>query len=106
MPRRPSHLPSGSVGIGAALRLARIRFAPTVRYTRWERESIYPRYATKPDQIEFLIGVAYQTDSASRHLAGRRLEIGAVAGLPLTSGFRQCDNQNAIVERTRYLVGL
>jgi hypothetical protein len=95
-----------SVGIGAALHLGRIRIAPTVRYTRWERESIYPKYATKPDQIEFLTSVAYQTESGSRHLAGRKLEIGAVAGFPFTRGFRQSDNQNAIVERTRYLAGL
>src|SRR5260370_37269701 len=64
-----------SVDIGAALHLGRIRIAPTVRYTRWERESIYPKYATKPAQIEFLTSVAYQTESGSRRLAGRKLEI-------------------------------
>ena len=100
----PSHL-GLSVGMGAALRLGRIRIAPTVRYTRWERESIYPKYATKPDQIEVLVSAAYQTEAGSRRLAGRHLEIGAIAGLSLTRGFRQPDSANAIVERTRYLVG-
>jgi len=95
-----------SAGIGVAFHLGRIRIAPMVRYTRWEHESIYPRYATKPDQIEFLTSIAYQTDSGSRRLAGRKLEIGAVAGYPFTSGFRPSEVEGAIVERMRYLAGL
>ena len=74
-----------SAGAGAAFNLGRIRIAPTLRYTRWAHESIYPRYSTKPDQLEFLTSLAYQTDSDSRGFAGRKLEFGAVAGLPFNA---------------------
>lgn len=95
-----------SVGAGAAFQWGRVRIAPTLRYTRWAQESIYPRYATKPDQLEFLTSVAFETDGGSRRVAGRKLEIGAVAGLPLTRGFAETAYSGSVVERTRYLVGL
>jgi hypothetical protein len=95
-----------SVGIGADLHVGRIRIASTVRYTRWRRESIYPKYATKPDQIEFLTSMAYQTESGSRRVAGRNLLVGAVAGFPLTRGFQPNSDGSAEIERLRYLVGL
>jgi Outer membrane protein beta-barrel domain len=94
-----------SVGAGATFHLGRIRIAPGFRYTRWERESIYPRYATKPDQVEFLTSIAYETDSGSLHLGGRKLELGAVVGFPLMGGFLQPDSVDKIAERTRYLAG-
>jgi hypothetical protein len=95
-----------SVGAGVAFHVGRIRVAPTLRYTRWAHESIYPRYATKPDQVEFLTSVAYETDSGSRRVAGRRFQIGATAGFPFTSGFLQPDSVMKIAERTRYLAGV
>ena len=95
-----------SAGVGAAVQLGKIRIAPTIRYTRWDPENIAPKYATKADQIEFLTSIAYQTDAASRHLAGRRLQIGAVAGLPLSSGFSTSANGGGAVERVDYLAGL
>jgi hypothetical protein len=96
-----------SVGAGAAFHLGRFSIAPALRYTRWAREDIYPRYATKPDQLEFLTSFAYQTDSGSRRLAGRGVEIGAIAGMPLTRGFGHTYySGKSIVERTRYLAGL
>jgi len=90
-----------SAGLGAAFHLGRFRLAPALRYTRWARESI-AHYTTKPDQVEFLTSLAYETESESRRLAGRKLELGAVAGLPFTRGFGRA----TIVERTRYLAGL
>ncbi len=95
-----------SAGAGTAFHLGRIRIAPALHYTRWARESIYPRYATKPDQLEFLTSLAYQTESDSRVFAGRKLELGAVAGLPVTRGFRPAAQDATIVERMRYLAGL
>lgn len=92
-----------SAGAGAAVHLGRFRLAPTLRYTRWQRESVAPRYSTKPDQVELLTSLAYETGPDSRRLAGRKLEVGAVAGLPLTPGFRVI---GGIDERTRYLAGL
>jgi hypothetical protein len=94
-----------AAGVGVSFDLGRIRIAPQLRYTRWTENSIYPRYATKPDQLEFLTGVAYRTESDSRRVAGRRLELGAIAGLPVTRGFQPIGGET-LVERTRYLAGL
>lgn len=95
-----------SAGVGAAIHLGRFRLAPTLRYTRWAREYIAPRYDTKPDQIEFLTGFAYETHSASRRVAGRKLEIGLVAGLPLTHGLEEPVTTGTFEERNGYLLGL
>lgn len=95
-----------SAGLGVALHLGRVRIAPTVRYTRWDRESIYPKYTTKPDQIEFLTSIAYQTESGSRRVAGRKLSLGAVAGLPVTRGFGPNSDGSAVGERMRFLAGV
>jgi hypothetical protein len=94
-----------SAGVGASFDLGRIRIAPQLRYTRWMENSIYPKYATKPDQLEFLTSIAYRTESESRRVAGRRLELGVIAGLAVTRGFHSFDGFTA-EERTRYLAGL
>ncbi len=94
-----------SAGAGVSVDLGRIRIAPQLRYTRWTENSIYPKYATKPDQLEFLTIIAYRTAGDSRRVAGRKLELGAIAGLPVTRGFQPIDG-DTVVERTRYLAGL
>src|SRR5262249_8648779 len=58
-----------SAGAGLALQLWKLRVSPGLRYTRWEHESIYPRYATKQDQVEFLTSIAYETNADSRRFA-------------------------------------
>lgn len=96
-----------SAGAGLAYHWRRLKVAPTLRYTRWARESVYPRYATKPDQLEFLTSVAYETDSGSRRVGSRLLEIGALAGYPASPGFPDMPFMvRPIRERTRYLVGI
>ena len=94
-----------SLGAGAAFQLGRMRIATGLRYTRWASETIYPRYATKPDQLEFLTSLAFQTDPLTRRLAGRGLELGAIAGMPFTSAFGPVYG-DTVLERTRYLAGL
>ena len=94
-----------SAGAGVAWQMGRFRIAPMLRYTRWDPESIYPKYATKPDQIELLTSFAYVTDAESRRLWGHRVELGAMAGYPLTRGFGP-DFGQTVPERTRYLVGV
>ncbi|MCW5982465.1 MAG: outer membrane beta-barrel protein [Bryobacteraceae bacterium] len=94
-----------SAGAGVALRWGRIHVSPTLRYARWRRESIAPRYATKPDQLEFLTTVSYETDPGSRRVAGRALELGAIVGLPVTRGFHPILGER-VPERMRYLAGL
>lgn len=96
-----------SAGAGLAYHWRRFKVEPTLRYTRWARESIYPRYATKPDQLEFLTSVAYETDSGSRRVGSRLLEIGAVVGYPVTRGFSELASMvRPIKEKTNYLVGI
>jgi hypothetical protein len=95
-----------SAGAGASFNMGRIRIGPQVRYTRWSEHSIYPKYATKPDQLEFLAAIAYRTESESRRLAGRKLELGIIAGLPVTRGFQTFDGDVSEPERPRYLAGL
>jgi len=94
-----------SAGAGMSFDLGRIRLVPQLRYTRWSVHSIYPKYATKPDQLEFLAGITYRTDSDSRRVAGRKLGLGIIAGLPVTRGFQTFDGVTE-PERTRYLAGL
>lgn len=95
-----------SAGVGAAIHLGRFRVEPTLRYTRWRREDIAPRYDTKPDQLEFLTSFAYETHADSRRVAGRKLEIGLLAGLPLTHGLEEPITTGTFDERTGYLLGL
>lgn len=78
-----------SAGVGATFQWGRFRIAPALCYTRWAQEFVYPRYATKPNQVELLTSVAYETESGSRRPAGHRLELGGVVGLPLTRGFQE-----------------
>ena len=73
--------------------------------TRWDQNSIFPKYAPKPDQLEFLISVAYRTESESRRVAGRKLGLGVIASLAITRGFQSFDGATE-PERTRYLAGL
>jgi hypothetical protein len=95
-----------TAGAGFTLPLGRFRLAPTFRYTRWRREDIWPRYATKPDQIEFLTSFSYETDAGGRRFAGRHLEVGALLGLGLTRGFNRVSPGYPDTERFRYLAGL
>lgn len=96
-----------SAGIGAAFHLGPFRLAPTLRYTRWERESIYPRYATKPDQIEILAAVSYATSPSSWRVKGRKLRLGVVAGTPFTGGLDHGLDATPYVSELRgYMAGL
>jgi hypothetical protein len=94
-----------SAGAGLSFDLGHVRIAPQLRYTRWAENSIFPKYATRPDQIEFLAGIAYRTESESRRVIGRKLELGVIAGLPLTRRFQSFDG-GLFAERTSYLAGL
>lgn len=96
-----------SAGAGLTIPWGRFRIAPTIRYTRWQRESIWPKYATKPDQVEFLTSFSYETGPESRRIGGRKLEIGAILGLAFTDGIQESfwwDPNHE--ERLRYLAGL
>ncbi len=93
-------------GLGAAYRWRRIRLAPTVRYTRWRGENVYPRFPTKPDQVEFLTNVSYDADFSPRKALGRRLALGVLVGYPATKGFEPSLIGAEAPERLRYLAGV
>jgi hypothetical protein len=93
-----------SAGAGMILRVGRFQITPTLRYTRWQHESIAPKYVTKSDQVELLTGIAYGTDSESRRVGGRKIELGAIVGLPLTARFRSTQYY-PVDERASYLAG-
>lgn len=85
-----------SAGAGAEMRVGNLRLAPAVRYTRWATDHFRPEQTggfnsparpTIRNQVEFLVGVSYATTGASRRALGRKLWLGAVAGVSLTGDF-------------------
>jgi len=76
-----------TAGVGAAVHFGKLRVAPTIRYTRWERGAGFPNYATKADQVEFLTSVAWGTSSDPARLTGHRLSLGVMGGVNLLGEF-------------------
>ncbi|MEI9813322.1 MAG: hypothetical protein WDO18_12040 [Acidobacteriota bacterium] len=60
-----------------------MKFAPSVRYTRWRRDDPRWFYQTASNQVEFLFSVSGGTSSDWRPL-GRRVSIGVILGASLT----------------------
>lgn len=56
-PTEPSQI-GGTVGAGAEFRWGRFGVSPALRYTRWQYDGDFPRFATKRDQIEFVTGIS------------------------------------------------
>lgn len=51
-----------TAGIGAEIDASRVRFTPSVRYTRWAHEKnkrFTTQPLTKPDEIAFLVGISF-----------------------------------------------
>jgi hypothetical protein len=92
-----------TAGVGAALHFGKLRVAPTIRYTRWERDAGFPNYATKADQVEFLTSVAWGTSSDPAHLTGHRLSLGVMGGVNLLGEFYYTGS--GVRERVGYLAG-
>ena len=92
-----------TAGVGAAIRFGRLRLAPTVRYTRWAKETPFPLDPTKADQVEFLTSVAWGTSSEPVHVTGHRLSLGVLGGLSLIGEFYY--PASGVKERIGYLAG-
>jgi hypothetical protein len=92
-----------TLGAGVAFHLRSIRIAPTLRYTRWEKETHFPPYPSRADQIEFLTSIAFGTKEASWHVAGHRMDLGLLGGLGLTPEFQSF--YGPIHEKARYVAG-
>jgi hypothetical protein len=67
-----------TAGVGAAIHFGKLRVAPTIRYTRWDKDANFPNYPTKADQLEFLTSVAWGTSSDPVHATGHRLSLGVM----------------------------
>jgi hypothetical protein len=78
----PSHV-GATAGLGVERRWGPLKFAPTVRYTRWMRDN--PRWfeQTASNQVEFLLNVSATAESAW-HPLGKNASIGVMFGTSLT----------------------
>ncbi len=74
-----------------------------LRYTRWQYDGDYPRFATKRDQLELLTAISYTPSISSLSLHGKTIRLGLIAGTPLTGGF---DSVTGPVELQGYMAGL
>jgi hypothetical protein len=93
-----------TAGVGAAIHFGKLRVAPTIRYTRWEKDAGFPIFPTKPDQLEFLTSVAWGTSSDPAHLTGHRLSLGVMGGVSLLGEFYYPGS--GVKERIGYLAGV
>lgn len=91
-----------SAGAGATIAWKSLRISPTIRYTRWAREDVYPRYPTKADQVEFLTAFGFATESARNSSALGRFHFGVIAGIPLTAGFASPRFPGMLPEEERF----
>jgi hypothetical protein len=92
-----------TAGVGAAIHLGKLRVAPTVRYTRWDKDASFPNYPTKADQVEFLTSVAWGTTSDPVHATGHGLSLGVLGGVSLLGEFYY--PASGVRERIGYLAG-
>jgi hypothetical protein len=93
-----------TAGVGAAIHFGKLRVAPTIRYTRWEKDAGFPNYPTKADQLEFLTSVAWGTSSDPVRVTGHRLSLGVLVGLSVLGEFY--DPYTGVKERIGDLAGV
>ena len=92
-----------TAGAGAAIHFGKLRVAPTIRYTRWQKETHFPPYPTRADQVELLTSVAWGTSADPIHAPGHRLSLGVLGGLSLIGEFYY--PASGVRERIGYLAG-
>ncbi len=92
-----------TAGVGAGIQFGNLRVAPTIRYTRWEKDEKFPNYPTKADQFEFLTSVAWGTSLDAVHASGHRLILGILGGPSLLGEFYYPGS--GVRERLGYLAG-
>jgi len=92
-----------TAGVGAAIHFHKLRVAPTIRYTRWDKETHFPPYPGKGDQLEFLTSVAWGTSSEPVHVARHPLSLGVLGGLSAIGAFYY--PASGVKERIGYLAG-
>lgn len=75
-----------TAGAGVDFTFGRFQAGPLLRYTRWAADGAYPGRSTKPDQLEFLGRISFGAARGGRAIAGRRVWLALLGGLPLTNG--------------------
>lgn len=101
-----------SVGAGVMMGWKKLRVSPALRYTRWAREQVWPKYATKRDQVELMTTIGVATGQGRSGAIGAEwLRLGLLGGIPLTAGFTSprgawlAGTAPKIDERFRYSAG-
>jgi opacity protein-like surface antigen len=95
-----------TTGAGVSYQWRRLRIAPSLRYTRWQRETSDGRQHTRPDQLELLTSVTYDTYFNPGRTGERRFLLGALGGFGLNHEFARWPDGAQHPERTRFLVGV
>jgi hypothetical protein len=81
----PSHF-GVTAGVGVVAHAGAFDFAPTIRYTRWERDVMVYSGESKQDQVELLLGISRRTEWGSRG-SGSRFSMGVAAGTSLLGDY-------------------
>ncbi len=94
----PSFRPAGTgsglshygatAGAGLEVHLRSVRLTPSLRYTRWSTANQSAFGVAIPNQVEFLVGLDRVSSSPGLSAFGRRISVGALAGLGLGRDFR------------------
>lgn len=78
----PSHV-GATAGLGVERRWGPLKFAPVIRYTRWQRDEPRRLQQTASNQVELLLNVSADAQDAWRPL-GKHASIGVMFGTNLT----------------------
>lgn len=77
-----------TAGAGVDFTFGCFKAGPLLRYTRWAADGAYPIRSTKRDQFEVLGSISFGATRDSRSIAGRRVWLTLLGGLPLTNGLQ------------------
>jgi hypothetical protein len=88
-----------TAGAGVTLPWGLLRFEPSVRYTRWNADQLGPGAMTRPDQVEFLLGVTTAGAASNWKPLHKKASLGAILGATLTDRLRRSDSER------RFLAG-
>ena len=100
-------------GGGLEFATGRAVFAPEVRFTHWNQQTIYgyfgdgPSYGSSQNQLDVFLGISWRVAGAETRAAGTRAQFAKSLSLGVKSGVRAMDDFQypATSESRRYVVG-
>ena len=100
-------------GGGLEFATGRALFAPEVRYTHWNQQTVYgyfgddPSYGSTQDQLDVFLGISWRVAGAETRAAGTGAQFAKSLSLGVKSGVRAMDDFQypATSESRRYVVG-